>query len=229
MRLLVGAQPAAGEVDPPGLRRVRGAIAQLRERDAELGCPPRRIDGHGRTPDGVPGAIALRVVEDEFVALHVGRADAKEVAGAPIVIRVERHLEEVGLTVLIASDHLSGDRPGLAIEHPCADPEIGIVDEDPDLGRLFGGAPFDGDPLDEMRCDVGGEPRLVVEAPIEPDVAGTRHDPHRGTRGDTRRARDGRAAFLCAERENGTKKKRRGQRGANSVIHRQCVLGGSGE
>src|SRR5204862_5000990 len=71
-------------------KRVRGPgdVAQLRERDRELGGPPERVDLRADVPYRVPSVVLLAVVVHRVITLHAGRVHGELETRAPVVIRV---------------------------------------------------------------------------------------------------------------------------------------------
>src|SRR5207244_8683077 len=69
--------------------RVRGPrdVAQLRERDLELGGPPERVDLRADVPYRVPGVILLAVVVHRVVTLPAGRIHGQLQARAAVRAR----------------------------------------------------------------------------------------------------------------------------------------------
>src|SRR5690606_18505057 len=87
--------------------RVR--VAELRERDAELGGPAERVDRRGDVPYAVPRRVLLVVVVDRVIALHAVRVDGELEAGAPVVVGVDDDLDLVRRPAHVAARERAHD------------------------------------------------------------------------------------------------------------------------
>src|SRR6185503_20947058 len=96
---LVLAHDGTREVESP---RVRSRIERDRlVRNLDLGRPAAVEPAGPRVVDRVPLAVELRDVAIEPVGAHAVRVQAEEVAAAPIVERVDRHVEAVVLPEIV--------------------------------------------------------------------------------------------------------------------------------
>jgi hypothetical protein len=109
------------------------------------------------------------------------------------VARVQRHAEPVEERApLVAPEQEPAHVPRIALEETGSDPDGVSVDEHADLGRLPGRRPFLGLARDEVRDEGRSLPRRLVDASVDPDLAGAdarlAHRPRRRRRG--RRGRE---------------------------------------
>src|SRR5205814_1901311 len=82
----------APDAEAEDVARLLG-VAQLRERNTELGRPAKGVDPGGDVPDAVPRVVLIAVVAHRVVALHAVRIDRELVAGAPVVVGVDQELD----------------------------------------------------------------------------------------------------------------------------------------
>ncbi len=93
---------------------------------------------HGRLPDRVPRLVLADVVVQVDVALHAGGAHPEAVAGAAVVVGIERELEEVVLPHLVTPYQLGADLRRPPIAHDRANVKGAFVEKHADLGQLLG-------------------------------------------------------------------------------------------
>ena len=99
LEVLVLVGDPAVDLQPP-LLRLHVGEADLRERDAHLGGPAERIDHRVGRPDGIVLALAsahLVVGRVVVVAPHARGRNGEPIARAEVVMRVERHLNALGV------------------------------------------------------------------------------------------------------------------------------------
>ena len=159
----------APDLQAPGLLRGRRRVAQLRERNPQLGGPAERVDGGRNFPDRIPGRIAA-AAEAVGVLLDARGIDLEEQASDVIVIGVEDHFEIIGVHVGVAPHEASPDpaRAGVVV-HPRADVDRRVVVREPHLGALGGGVAGVGLGLAQAGRHRGRAPHVLVELAVEMD------------------------------------------------------------
>ena len=168
--------PVDGEAER---MRLLLAVAHLRERNAELGRPPQRVDRGGHVPYAVPGAVLVSTVVHRLVHLHAGRVHAELVTRPPVVIRVDEDPDHVGRREGVAPLEEPDDAVGVGIERPHEHVEIRRVVCDLRFGAKTRLLSFGGLPLLEPRYWRGSAPDRVVVLAV---------DHGRGVRADRGRA-----------------------------------------
>src|SRR3954469_700336 len=196
-RLFVLAANRAHEVQTPRLG-LRGAIAQRRKRNAELGVPPGRVDRGGDGPGGVPieiepaertggrprlprqlNAATLALVHDLPVVLDPRRGGGEYEAVLPIVIGIEHHAEIVALGDVAVPYALTGnDASSLPVVQPRADVDRFAIDENADFSPLGNGLAFVQLALEESGNSGCGLPHRVGQTTVD---NGRRGDGARGS------------------------------------------------
>ena len=165
---LVLALDVALGVDAPGLAFGRPE-AELGERDTELGRPPLVVEGHGRGPDPVPGAVVPGVVEDRRVTLHVARAHLEHDAGQVIVSRVQVDPDPVRVGRPVPARQTAHNALRLAVPHPGADVECLVVVGDAQLRGLGGRLALVRVPLAKVHGGRRRAPGRIVQPPVDDD------------------------------------------------------------
>ncbi len=166
--LFLVARDPPPHVQAPHLLVLR-PVAQLVQRDAELGGPPlvvvRDLAIPHRVPSRVP--VVLAVPEDQ-VDLAAARGQVELEAGALAVVAVEagaHHVHRVAVEVVAAprvAVHL-----GRVVVRPDRHVDVAVVVEDLHLGGLAGGRPLHRQLLGEVPLPRPLAPRLVVEAAVD--------------------------------------------------------------
>ena len=128
----------AAEVDSPDLA-LPFAEAQLREGDAHLGHPPKRVHRGRGVPDGIPpGVHPLEpVVGCDQVVATSGGGDPEHERGAMVVVGVELDQKQVvRLHEGIATAAQQRNPGRIAVVHARADVKGVVGVRHPDLGAL---------------------------------------------------------------------------------------------
>ncbi len=205
-RDLVQAAHGAPDLEPPGLHAV-ARVAELRERNAQLGRPAQRVDGRRGLPHGVPRLVEIRVALVERVALDARRVHLERGAPEVIVERVEDDLDPVGVGVPVAPDEPAHD-PGRAqrVVHARADVDRLAIVQEPHLGALRRGLSGVGLRLPKPGRRRRRAPRRLVEAAVDRQRARPRGGGH--LRGRIRVT----VAEVTAVLAEGERRKERGHR-----------------
>ena len=109
-------------------------VAELRQRNAELGRPPERIDARRDVPHAVPRVVLVAVVAHREVALHAVGIHGELEAAAPVVVRVDQELDLVRRPAHVAPRQRVHDAVRMRIEHAHEDVEVLLVVRDLELG-----------------------------------------------------------------------------------------------
>ena len=196
-----------------------GAVAELRERNAIFGDPSERVDGRGRVPHAVPGAVLVAVVIDGHVHLHASRVDTELVARSAVVVRVEEDPDHVGRRVRVASLEQLDDAVGMRIVRANEDVQVrGVIGNLRDRLEAWllalGWTPHE--KLRELRC---GLPDGVVVLAVDHRRDVSPHGAHaaiggeidgRGGRGGDSGTSDGRGWLLRGLNQERAGQQRRG-------------------
>jgi hypothetical protein len=103
----------------------------------------------------------------EMIEPDARRGDAEHVRRAPVEVRVELDLQVVGLLVLVAPGHRRLHRHAGRAEHARANPQRGVVIQEPDLHCVGRRRSFHRLRLEEIGDRLRSLPRLLVETSIE--------------------------------------------------------------
>ena len=166
--VLVLAGNRAADVDAPNSRVALG-VAQLVERDGDLGGPAAVGAGGAALPDAVPGLVAAAALVGEQRVPHgAQRIGAEEETAAPVVVGVEDELNAVVFVEFVVAAHAVGHQPvGLGVEAAAAQVDILIVVEQAHLSALAGRGSLAGFPLEEIGAGDGLLPDRFVESAVD--------------------------------------------------------------
>src|SRR5207245_205461 len=106
--------------------RVRGPgnVAQLRERDPELGGPPERVDLRAYVPYRVPSVVLLAVVVHRVITLHAGGVHGELEARAAVVVGVHHDLQLIGGGPNVPPREQLENAVGMGVERADKDVEV---------------------------------------------------------------------------------------------------------
>ncbi len=145
----------------PEPRARDGREAQLRERNVELGGPSGGIARHAHRPDGVPAAVAARIVEPVAILLHARRVDGEFVRGAAIVVRVDEYAEPVARRIVVAARQKGDDSVRLGVVRADLHVQRRRVERHAKLGALARRGALARLALDECGDRAGGAPDRI--------------------------------------------------------------------
>ncbi len=171
--LLALPEDLAIELNPPGAVR-RGVVAELRERDPDLGGPAERVHPGPALPYRVPREVFLaplgRGAEDAVQGGATGRHPEAH-AAQMIVKGVQVDIELVGLDVLIPPGERRLDPARLPVVEPCTYIDRVVTDQHPHLGPLGGRPALRRLGLGKVARRLGLGPRGLIEPAIQCDGA----------------------------------------------------------
>ena len=162
LALFLEATDPPPRVHAPGLHVLR-AVAQLAQRNPELGGPGVRLVRHLAVPHGVPCRVPA-LVRQHQVHLRAGRGDVELEARALVEVAVETHADDVAGELVPAGGVLRD--PGHVVVRADREVDVLVVVEDLQLGLLRRRAAFDGCLLDVVTRPLPFLPGLVVEVPV---------------------------------------------------------------
>ena len=178
--VLVSASDGALEVDAPRVRL--GVEVQRPERDPDFSRPAVRAYGGSGLPDAVPrlaaaaeateatvAASAAATTAHEAIAHEPRWVDLEEIAGTPVLERIEDPLEAVVGVQKGVALALEGEDAVRIVIDDRPDVEVVIIVGDPDLGALGRLAALHRILLREVRDGDRERPELLLDTTVELD------------------------------------------------------------